>query len=52
MQVIVVIMSPIYNLTCKHCYSMRYYLHPQHSFHVIHPGVSIEPDFPLHGLTV
>ena len=30
---------------------MRYYLHTQHSFHVIHPGLSIEPNFPLHGLT-
>ena len=28
-----------------------YYLHPKHSFHVIQPGLSIEPDFPLHGLT-
>ena len=27
------------------------YLHPKHSFHVIQPGFSIEPDFPLHGLT-
>ena len=23
------------------------YLHPKHSFHVIQPGFSIEPDFPL-----
>ena len=30
---------------------MRYYLHPQHSCHVIHPGLSIEPDYPLHALT-
>ena len=51
MQVSVVLMSPICNLSCKHCHSMTYYLHPQHSFHVIHPGLSIEPDFPLHGLT-
>ena len=29
----------------------EYYLHPKHSFHVIQPGLSIEPDFPLHGLT-
>ena len=28
-----------------------YYLHPKHSFHVIQPGLSIEPDFHLHGLT-
>ena len=28
-----------------------YYLHPKQSFHVIQPGLSIEPDFPLHGLT-
>ena len=28
-----------------------YYLHPKHSFHVIQPGLSIEPDFPLHCLT-
>ena len=28
-----------------------YYLHPKHSFHVSQPGLSIEPDFPLHGLT-
>ena len=28
-----------------------YYLHPKHSFHVIHPGLPIEPNFPLHGLT-
>ena len=28
-----------------------YYLHPKHSFHVIQPGLSIEPDFPLQGLT-
>ena len=28
-----------------------YYLHLKHSFHVIQPGLSVEPDFPLHGLT-
>ena len=28
-----------------------YYLHPTHSFHVIQPGLSVESDFPLHGLT-
>ena len=30
-----------------------YYLHPKYSFHVpvIQPGLSIEPDFPLHDLT-
>ena len=28
-----------------------YYFHPKHSFHVIQPGLSIEPEFPLHGLT-
>ena len=44
MQLSVIFISPIYSIVWG-------YLQPKNLFDVTHPGLTIEHDFPLHGLT-